>query len=115
MISVSLMRTPSGFLRKITAAGHAGYSKKGPDVVCAAISAIIQTAVGGLQDIAGIQPACVLENGLIECGVDDPESLDSKTHDAVRIIMETAAVGCRQIELSHGTRYVKVREADFTK
>lgn len=115
MITVLLMRTPSGFLRKITATGHAGYAKKGTDILCAAVSVIVQTAVGGLQDVARIQPACILENGRIECGVAAPETLDPKAREAVRIIMETAAIGCRQIELSYGSRYISVRDAAYTE
>jgi uncharacterized protein YsxB (DUF464 family) len=115
MITILLMRTPSGFLRRITATGHAGFADKGLDIICAAVSVIVQTAVGGLQDVARIQPAYIQKSGRIECGVADPESLDPKACDAARIIMETAAIGCRQIEQSYGSRYVSVREAAYTE
>jgi uncharacterized protein YsxB (DUF464 family) len=116
MITVRLLRTPSGFLRRIAATGHAGYAKKeNEDIICAAVSAIVQTAVGGLQDVAGFEPAYSLENGRIACGVPDPESLDPGTYEIIRVIMETTAVGLKQIELSYGSRYVNVQEAAYTE
>jgi uncharacterized protein YsxB (DUF464 family) len=115
MITVVLMRTPSGFLRRITATGHSGFAKSGSDIICAAVSAIVQTAVGGLQDVARVHPVYIQESGRIECGVADPDTLDPKACDAVRIVMETAAIGCRQIEISYGSRYVNVREAAYTE
>ena len=116
MITVRLQRLPSGFLCRITATGHAGYAKKeNEDIICAAVSAIVQTAVGGLQDVAGFEPEYTLENGRIACGVPAPESLDPATQEIVRVIMETTAVGLKQIELSYGSRYVHVQEAAHTE
>ena len=116
MITVRLLRTPSGFPRRITATGHAGYAKKeNDDIICAAVSAIVQTAVGGLQEVAGFEPDYTLENGRIACGVPDPEKLDPRTREIVRVIMETTAVGLKQIELSYGSKYVLVQEAAYTE
>ena len=36
------------------ASGHSGYAESGSDIVCAAISAILQTACIGLTSVAGI-------------------------------------------------------------
>jgi uncharacterized protein YsxB (DUF464 family) len=36
--------------------GHAGYAPHGQDIVCAAVSAIVQTAVLGLESIAAGYP-----------------------------------------------------------
>ena len=35
------------------ASGHAGYAAYGRDIVCAAVSAILETALGGLEEVAG--------------------------------------------------------------
>ncbi|MBP7401132.1 MAG: ribosomal-processing cysteine protease Prp [Clostridia bacterium] len=114
MITVRLQRTRSGFLQRITASGHAGYAGADmDDIVCSAVSAILQTAVGGLQDVAGLDPEYALDDGRIVCGVSDPETLDPSARETARVILETAAVGCRQIEDSYGSRYVTVRETAY--
>ena len=116
MITIRLLRMPTGFLRRITATGHAGYAKKeNEDIVCAAVSVTLQTAVGGLQDVAGLEPDYTLGKGRIVCGVPDPEKLDPRTQEIVRVIMETTVVGLKQIELSYGSKYVSVQEAAYTE
>lgn len=42
--------------------GHAGYAPHGQDIVCAAISAIAQTAVLGIESIAATYPEHVVVN-----------------------------------------------------
>lgn len=41
-------------IAKVVASGHTGYSKHGEDIVCAAISSIVQTAALGLLTVAQI-------------------------------------------------------------
>jgi hypothetical protein len=40
----------------ISAEGHANYAEHGKDIVCSAISAIVQTTVMGLQAVADQYP-----------------------------------------------------------
>lgn len=42
--------------------GHAGYAPHGQDIVCAAVSAILQTAVLGIESIAETYPGHVEVN-----------------------------------------------------
>lgn len=44
---------------KIHAVGHAGYAEHGKDIVCAAISTIMQTALLGIQAVAQQYPEYV--------------------------------------------------------
>lgn len=37
-------------IASITAIGHSGYSEAGTDIICSAVSAILQTAILGLED-----------------------------------------------------------------
>lgn len=50
--------------------GHSGYAPHGQDIVCAAVSAILQTAVLGLESIAATYPNCVEVN--IDSADDQP-------------------------------------------
>ncbi|MCH5164630.1 MAG: ribosomal-processing cysteine protease Prp [Clostridiales bacterium] len=44
----------SGHIISLTADGHTGYGVEGEDIVCAALSSIIQTALLGVMQVAGI-------------------------------------------------------------
>lgn len=52
--------------------GHAGYAPHGRDIVCAAVSAILQTAVLGLESIAETYPDFV-EVDIVSGSDDQPK------------------------------------------
>ena len=49
MITINLQHGPDGWIETFSASGHAGYAADGPDIICAAISVLAQTAIGSLQ------------------------------------------------------------------
>ncbi len=53
MTTVEVSRE-SGHIVSLTADGHTGYGVEGEDIVCAALSSIIQTALLGVMRVAGI-------------------------------------------------------------
>lgn len=51
MITVSFFRDGNGKVTRITASGHSGYAERGNDIVCAAVSTLVQTAYLAIADI----------------------------------------------------------------
>jgi len=51
MIEVKIQRAPDGLVERFEAKGHAGYAEAGKDIVCAAVSAVMLTAVGYAESI----------------------------------------------------------------
>ncbi len=113
MIKVNLSHTNTGLIRKFTAIGHAGYGDFGEDILCAAVSAIAQTVIGSLQDIAGLNPDYTLQDGNIRCEIPDPMTLSDQQLETARILMESFAVGCRQIEATYGSDFISVKTKRF--
>jgi uncharacterized protein YsxB (DUF464 family) len=113
MITVTFQRCPNGYIRRFTATGHSGYGAEGSDIICAAISAIAQTMIGSLQDLAGLHPVFRLEHGLIECQTPDPEDMAPEQYRTARTLMDAMALGCVQIQKSYGKQYVMVKETIF--
>lgn len=50
MIRVEMMQTDKGY--SVAASGHAGYAPKGQDIVCAAVSVLLQTLANKVEDAA---------------------------------------------------------------
>ncbi|NLV98415.1 MAG: ribosomal-processing cysteine protease Prp [Clostridiaceae bacterium] len=85
--------------------GHAGTAVKGENIICAAASAIAQTAIGSLQDIARIEPDYQAEDGLICCQVSyDREDRDQLIQ--IASLMASVRIGCMQLEESYGSHYI---------
>ena len=55
MIRAVIYRDPLENIVGFEVSGHSGYSERGKDIVCAAVSAIVQTAVIGLTEVLGIK------------------------------------------------------------
>ena len=54
MIAVKL-HYQDKILSGIDSRGHSGYSHRGSDIICAAVSALMQSLILGLEDIAQVQ------------------------------------------------------------
>lgn len=53
MTSVKVVRQNSS-ITEVVCDGHTGYGVEGEDIVCAALSSIVQTALLGLLQVAGV-------------------------------------------------------------
>ena len=59
MVTVKLLYQDKA-LTGIESRGHSGYSRRGSDIVCAAVSTLMQALILGLEDIAQVQGLEVL-------------------------------------------------------
>ena len=81
------------------------YSEAGSDIVCSAVSAIIYTALGGMDELAGFK-SFQQKDGLIKCFV--PGNLTRDQQATTQIILKTMDIGLRQVEADYH-KYVRVR------
>lgn len=79
--------------------GHSGFGKKGGDVVCAGISAIVQTAVIAVTRVAGLRQDVIQRDGYLESKIGVPVS--TLERDALRIILHTMVIGVEEIEKAY--------------
>lgn len=83
----------NGKLVGVEASGHTGYAEQGEDIVCAAASSIIQTAVLGLMQLLGIAVSYEVnaDKGYLKVALPSVVSSE-QSHDA-DIILRTAYLG----------------------
>ena len=74
--------------------GHSGYAQSGEDIVCAAISAISQTAVLGITEVLGIDAQCDANDEAGSLSLLLPEVGDERA----QAILETMAIGLSNIQ-----------------
>jgi len=97
MTQVIIVRDREGFIWEFTVKGHAGAAKEGEDVVCAAISAITQTALGAMDELVNIR-SFIIKRGYVKCTVPLEISVDKKF--ITKIILDSMAIGLKQIEMT---------------
>ena len=96
MIQVAFFKQ-EGDLVGFEASGHAGYDVYGRDIVCAAVSVLLLTTLGGLEDIVGISPKVKRDDETGYLQVQLPLQLEEAAkHDAC-LLMRSAENGLRSI------------------
>lgn len=98
MINVAIVRDKEGFIWEFTIKGHAGYGKYGSDIVCAAVSAIAYTALGALEELAGIKNYTE-RDGYLKCSL--PVNIAGDARYRAGIILDAMVIGLKQIEYSY--------------
>jgi Predicted ribosomal protein len=98
MITVTVTRengTPVGF----SVTGHANMGEYGEDLVCAAVSAVVQTAILGITEVCHIPAGVSIEEGETHCIL----TKDAKQDEIQRagIVFDTMIAGLRSIQASY--------------
>lgn len=89
------------FITSVEADGHTGYGVSGEDVVCAALSSIIQTAVLGLLSVAGVNVEMERDDkaGYIKFVL--PKNLSEEQKHDSDVILSTMLVGVSDLYESY--------------
>lgn len=83
----------NGSIKKIVCDGHTNYGEAGEDIVCSALSSIVQTALMGLLIIAGVNAKFERNDDKGYLSIEIPDDLDDdKKHDA-DVILNTMHLG----------------------
>ena len=98
MITVTVIsenETPVGF----SVSGHANMGEYGEDLVCAAVSAVVQTAILGITDVCRIHAGVSIEEGKTTCIL--PKDASQDEIDRAAIVFNTMLTGLRSIQASY--------------
>ncbi|SHE35140.1 hypothetical protein SAMN02746089_00115 [Caldanaerobius fijiensis DSM 17918] len=106
MIEVVINRNCDGKILDFKVTGHAGYGEYGKDIVCAAVSAVVQTALLGVKELTRAHVEKSVAEGkivfkIIEVSFEDRVKMDS--------ILETMVLGLKDIAEGYG-KYLKVED-----
>jgi uncharacterized protein YsxB (DUF464 family) len=96
MVSFSIKYDRDNRINGFTCSGHAGYAEKGTDIVCAAVSALTQSAILALERLVVIDLKLKADSktGFLDCSwVNIPQ----KTEQA-ELIIKMVALGLAEIQ-----------------
>lgn len=75
--------------------GHAGFADRGQDIVCAGVSALVQSAVLGLKKFLARPCMIEIEDGYLQCAL--PTALSERERLEATAILETMLLGIKEI------------------
>lgn len=97
-----------GNIRRVEVSGHGG-GKKGSDIVCAAVSAVTQTALLGLLHYGEKCVTYSTHDGALSIETSDAE--DDLKRNSFSVILTTMILGLQAIEKEHPDRVgIELRE-----
>lgn len=103
MIEVKLFYQDK-ILTGIECKGHSGYSEKGSDIICAAVSVLMQALLLGLSEVAKIDGIKYrADNKIPVISIKWP----SKVHENISLLINTVSESLKQIALENPD-YVKI-------
>ncbi|MDN5279209.1 MAG: uncharacterized protein PWR01_3174 [Clostridiales bacterium] len=85
--------TPDESSVRIKVSGHSGSAEKGQDVVCAAVSVLVQTLAGGLNNSLGAAVTGRLEPGDSDLVI----RVDNNDRKALKLVCEVFRYGFQKI------------------
>lgn len=99
MVRVRIERDPSGNIKSISASGHAGFAERGSDIVCSAVSALLQTLRLGLANLGACGSFSSVSGGFMRVSLPDFEGRD----DSIRasFLFDTVASALFEIADSY--------------
>lgn len=106
MIKAQVYTNSSGDIIRLEVLGHANYDVYGKDIVCAGVSALVQTAVLGIKELTDINPTLVKTEGYFK--IEIPNKTSCKKCD---IILKTIVLGLEDIAKSY-SKYVIVKKKE---
>ncbi len=110
MINIEVTRDSNNQVTALRASGHADYADYGEDIICAAVTAVITTAMAGLEDLLGVKHKRTLQEGDVALELDSEERLTTDVAEKTALMLETCVLGLKQIEYSYGNEYLVVND-----
>lgn len=107
MTKVQVRRAPDGSIAELRVSGHAGFADPGEDIVCAGVSALVVTAILGLDNVAEHPFEGEAKLGKAHCKLlpgGTPESAAK-----AQTILETTVLGLKDIAKDY-PKFVRVTE-----
>ena len=96
----------------IEATGHSGYAQEGSDIVCAAVSTLLEHLINGLTEIVKVKVDYVVDETIPHLSVTLPKDLDKETMINCQILMKSVEMSLKQVADGY-QKFIKIKEKQY--
>lgn len=108
MINVQITRSSEhGTIVAFEVKGHAGYAKRGEDIVCAGVSTITVGTVNSIESLTGVIMDASMKNGFLSAALGFVEDPDVSAK--VQLLLESMVLMLTDIAESYG-KYITIQQ-----
>ena len=95
-------------IKTIEATGHSGYAEHGSDIVCSAVSTLMQNLANGLTEVVKCQAKVVVDEDIPHLSVTLTESNLKKSEQA-QVLMKSILLGIKGVANGY-SKFIKIKE-----
>ncbi|MFW5780245.1 MAG: ribosomal-processing cysteine protease Prp [Bacillota bacterium] len=106
MIKVKIIHKGNN-IQTIESSGHSGYGQRGKDIVCSAVSAVIQTALIGLMDVSKNKVLFERKDGYLRFSCPTPQNKEEETRQ--QAILRTMYLGLKDLQSGYNA-FIRMEE-----
>ncbi len=106
-VVIKIKRDRDGAIAAVESCGHAGFSGHGTDIVCAAVSALLQTAVLGVESVTGSDDFYRCSEGYLF--FESPVVSCEKNRANIAFLLETICKALLEIRKQYPS-YIRIEE-----
>ncbi len=97
------------YIQTIEAVGHSGYAESGKDIVCSAVSTLMQSLILGLEKVLKITPEVEVDENVPIIKVQVCLDMDEDMMSHVQVLMKSTRLGLKDIADSY-PKFIKIKE-----
>ena len=92
----------------LEATGHSGYAEQGSDIVCSAVSTLMQNLAVGLTEVLKLDPRVIIDEQIPHMSV-SLESINEEQEQSAQVLMQTTLLSLKEIASGY-SNYIKIKE-----
>ena len=93
MTNILVTKNNNGEITKVVCDGHTNYGVAGEDIVCSALSSIVQTAVLGILTVVGVNLNLKRDENRGYLSFEVPEDVSQSERHDISVILDTMLCG----------------------
>ena len=95
-------------IKTIEATGHSGYASEGQDIVCSAISTLMETLANGLTEVVKAEVKVVVDESVPHLSVTLMET-DKEKCKLSQVLMQSTLLGIKGVAQEF-SKFIKIKE-----
>ena len=107
MINILIIKSKQNIVT-IEATGHSGYAEHGSDIVCSAVSCLLETWANGLTEVVKAETKVVVDEDLPHLSVTLTET-DKEKCKSAQVLMQTTLLGIKGVADGY-SKFIKIKE-----
>ena len=107
MINILIVKSKQNIIT-IEATGHSGYAEQGQDIVCSAVSTLMESMANGLTEVVKANAKIVVDEEMPHLSVSLNETDIEKCKNA-QVLMQTTALSLKEVAKGY-SKFIKIKE-----